>query len=216
MSATAHFAALATGLRPQRDGLLGNARCEWQGVEIVGEEAILASFARAPFVAGSSEILVATPSAAAWIGSTGALVADVYDGRLGRLWRLGPGETGECAPEPRVDVAFDPDLRQARGEVLFRPEDHPDLEEAARAGLLEAASQMLADRRADGALRARGFVVRAFGASHGAAALVAVHTLSSGSPRAAELRYAALGWARGREPLIVLDPAPPAPWTPRL
>ena len=33
----------------------------------------------------------------------------------------------ELPAEPAVDVAFDADMRQERGDVCFRAEDHPEL-----------------------------------------------------------------------------------------
>jgi len=214
MSAVTHLAAVAEGRRPDHDGLIGNARCEWQGVESMGEEAILAMFSRQTFAPGPDAVEIVARSGAAWIGPDCALVADLYDGRVGRLWRLGPGDAGER--EPRVDVAFDPDLSQARGDVLFRREDHPDLDDAASVGLVETASAALALRRAASALRVRGFVVRAFGSGELAAALLAVYTLSDGSPRSSQFGYAALAWGEDREPLVVFDALTPCPWNPRL
>ncbi|WP_195908663.1 hypothetical protein [Novosphingobium sp. Gsoil 351] len=214
MTVSEHFAALADGRRPEQDGLLGNARCEWQGVEFLGEEAILAQFARQRFDCQGIAFHVETASGAAWIGTDAALFADLYDGRIGRLWRLGAGHPGKL--ERAVSVAFDPDLRQDRGEVAFRAEDHPELVTESAAALRSAASAALQTLARDGALRVRGFVTRAFGNGTAAAALVAVYVLSDDAPRRLLRGYAAIGVAPGQEPAIVIDLPPSGAWTPRL
>lgn len=209
MSIADHLAALAAGRRPADDGMLGNCRLEWRGGEAYGEEAILEAFRLAPFD-GTGSVLIETPASAAWIGYEGALVADVYDGRIGRLWRIGDGEAPE--PEPAVSVAFDPDLRQSRGDVLIEATDHPDLAADALPEVIAAGHALLASDAPPPLHRARAFCVRAFTAASETAALFAVHRLTGGAVRGGGFGYAAvmIGGAS------VADHAPDRPWTPRL
>ena len=143
-----------------------------------------------------------------------ALFADVYGGRIGRLWRLGEGDAGEC--ERAVSVAFDPDLSQVRGDIAFREEDHPELEPSGMGAIRQAAAVALEPLRAGGALRVRGFVIRALGDDRAAAALIAVYVLWDDTPRAMQSGYAAVGVAPGRAPLAVFDRPPTSAWAPRL
>lgn len=211
MSVLDHLAAIATGRRPAADGLLGNCRLEWRGAEAYGEEAILELFRTAPFEPGDGAVTVETGAAAAWIGTGGGLVADVYDGRIGRLWRIGEGDASE--PEPAVSVAFDPDLRQARGGVLLQSGDHPDLDPDEAAALTDAVHALMAASLPQGPMhRSRSFVVRAFTGAGGTAALVATHRLTGGAERGGGFGYGALVV----DGPAVADQAPEAPWTPRL
>lgn len=85
-----------------------------------------------------------------------ALVAGLYDGRVGRLWRSSAGEPP--AREPFVAGPFDPDLRQERGRVYPRAEDQPEMPDGAPdAGL--AAGHAVID--VPDVHRARAFVLRA-------------------------------------------------------
>jgi hypothetical protein len=213
MSALDHLRAIGLGDTPAADGLLGNARCGWGRGELIGEESILAAFCDRPF-AGEDAIPVETPQGAALIGQDDALIADVYAGRVGRLWRVGKGVT--LRHEPAIDVALDPDMRQQRGDVLFRPEDHPELSAARAEGVLEAARTHLGQLRRAGALRSRAFVVRAFGNEDATAALLAVHTMSNETSRTAGFEYAILAvGAQNSTARVVSDQTPPRPWTPR-
>ena len=215
MTAIAQLQALASGARPANDALLGNARCEWRGVETLGEEALLAMFARQPFQPGGDVLTVETGHGGVWIGASEALVADLYDGRIGRLWRLGPGDAGE--PERSVDLAFDPDMHQSRGALFFCREDHPTLEDDAVGPLRDALGDAIEGARAAGALRVRGFAIRALGDGNAAAALLALYSLGDGAVRESRLAYAAVAIARGRAaPIIVYDAPPPRAWSPRL
>ena len=214
MSALAHLRDIARGIRPADDGLLGNARFACGQADVVGAEAILAAFAARPFDLGGELLQVETLRSAALIGEADALVADLYDGRVGRLWRVGDGAAG--AAEPRVDVAFDADLQQERGDVQFRPEDHPDLGADAAAQLLEAGRRLTERLRSEGKLRARAFFVRAFGDASASAALLAVHTLDNEDTRTAGFSYAVLGSIESGNPQVVRDQPGRRDWTPRL
>ncbi len=209
MSILQHFAALATGQRPADDGLLGNCRFEWRGTEACGEEAILEIFRGAPFDSAQA-LLVETAAAAAWIGPNGALIADLYDGRIGRLWRIGEGHAPP--PEPAVSVAFDPDLRQARGDISIDPADHPELAADMLGDVVAAGHALLMEGAPKPIHRARAFCVRAFSGTNGTAALFAVHCLTGGAVRSGGFGYAAvrIGGAS------VADHAPDIAWTPRL
>jgi hypothetical protein len=210
MSVADHLTALAAGRRPANDGLLGNCRLEWRGGEAYGEEAILESFRAAAFDPGAEAVLVETDDAAAWVGAGGALVADVYSGRIGRLWRMGEGGSPEL--EMAVAVAFDPDLRQVRGDVLLRAEDHPSLAPDAVEGVITAGRDLVSASAPQPVHRARAFVVRAFTGADHSAALFAVHRLNGGMTRGGGFGYAAVVLGGP----ISYDDMPERPWTPRL
>lgn len=214
MSGLAHLRALAGGKRPADDGLLGNARCGWGRGELPSEEAILAAFTAQPFDLEGDMLAVETPLGAALIGDDRVLVADLYGGRIGRLWRVGD----VTAPaEPVVDVAFDADMRQERGDVSFRQEDHPDLDAAATDRLLAAARHLVDSIRTKGKLRVRGFVVRAFGDTHASAALLSLYTLGNEASRSASFSSAVIGV--GSDPgdeRFVIDRPQSRAWTSRL
>jgi len=214
MSALAHLRTLARGIRPANDGLLGNARCAWGASELLSEEAILAAFAARPFDIEGELLAVETPQGSALIGEGSALVADLYGGRIGRLWRVG-GDLAQPT-EPAIDVAFDPDMRQERGDLIFRYEDHPDLNPAA-AGSLSTAARSLVERvGADGKLRVRGFVVRAFSDPQASAALLSLYTLDNESSRSASFSYAVIGATSGSDDVCAVSERLEArEWTPR-
>jgi hypothetical protein len=215
MSALDHLRALARGTLPADDGLLGNARCAWGRGVLISGEAILAAFAARPFDVEGDLHEVESPQGAALIGQDGALVADLYGGRIGRLWRVGRGIVHP--PEQAVDVAFDPDMRQERGGLSFRAEDHPDLDPAAAEQLLAAAGAVIDLRRSEGKLRVRAFVVRAFGKPGASAALLSLHSLSNDMSRAASFSYAVIGAGPGSSDVrVVSEEAQPRDWTPRI
>jgi hypothetical protein len=206
--------ALAQGRRPPGDGLLGNARCAWGRDELLSEEAILAAFAALPFDLEEELLSVETAQGAALIGEKRALVADLYGGRIGRLWRVGL-EDGD-APEPGIDVAFDVDLSQERGELSFRAEDHLELDPAAAERLLTASRGLIEQVRGEGKLRVRGFVIRAFGGPQASAALMSLFTLGNETRRSASFSYAAIGIGSDIEEVqTVYERSQPRDWTPR-
>lgn len=215
MSVLDHLHALARGNRPPDDGLLANTRCAWGNGELLGEEAILAAFSERPFAIESELFTVETSQGAALIGEHDALVADLYGGRIGRLWRVGPGIS--FPPELAIDVAFDPDMRQARGDLNFCPEDHPELDPAAGERLLAAAADFTHQVKCEGKLRVRAFGVRAFGNPKASAALLSLYALGNETNRTASFSYAVIGAALGSDVIrVVREQAQPRDWTPRL
>lgn len=213
MSAIDYLRAIGRGETPANDGLLGNARCGWGRGELMGEESILAAFCARPF-ADADAVPIQTAQGVALIGQDDALIADVYDGRIGRLWRVGDGVA--LPHEPAVDVAFDLDMRQQRGEVLFRADDHPELSPACCERVLDAARAHVSQLRRTGALRSRAFVVRAFGTEDATAALLAVHTMGNETNRTAGFSYAILAvGAQDASARIVGDRTRPSHWSPR-
>lgn len=210
MTAREAMLALGAGTRP-KDRLLGSCRLEWAGAEAFGEEAILEAFRESPFEPGEDATLVETRTAAALIGRDKAMFADLYDGRIGRLWRLGPGDAPE--PEPALAVAFDPDLRQDRGGVQVWAGDHPDLAASAVDAVMVAGEALLAHFLPYH--RARALCIRAFSAGGSTAALFAVHRLGGGQVREAGFGYAAALIGKG-DPVTLRDQSPSRPWTTRL
>lgn len=207
--------AIARGHRPDDDGLLGSARFAWGRRELLSEEAILASFAAHPFNLEPEILSLETPTGAALVGENRALVADLYGGKIGRLWRI--GEEVNHPSEQALDVAFDTDLRQERGSVNFRAEDHTDLDPAAAEQLLSAASDLVEKLRLGGKLRVRAFFVRAFGTPQASAALISLFTLDNETSRSASFTYAVVGRGPNAQELsAVYNPAQPRGWTPRL
>ena len=214
MSGLDHLRSLAEGRLPADDGLLGNTRCAWGGADLLGDEAILAAFTAHPFSVDDARA-VETAQGAALVAADRALVADLYDGRIGRLWRIG-GSSPDAA-DPAVDVAFDPDMRQQRGDLALCREDHPELTPDAAEAIEAAAREMLEAQRRDCNLRSRGFVLRAFGDVSGSAALIALYTMTDEPQRRAGFRFAAIGLGgRDDQPLIAIEPARATLWSPRL
>lgn len=209
MSVSDALAMLASGKHPG-DRMLASCRLQWAGTEVFGEEAIVEACRDAPVDLGAA-VAVETPIGAALVGDDAALIADLYDGRIGRLWRLGAGEPPDA--ERAVAVAFDPDLRQQRGHVYFRAEDHPALP-AGAGGAVLAAGQALIDL--PGTHRARAFVLRAFADAERAVALFAVHQLSGGVVREGGFGHAVALIDQHGGQQLVRDPRRPREWTPRL
>lgn len=209
MNARDALAAIAGGTR--HAGLLGNCRCEWGGGEAYGEEAILELFREHPVDIADGEMIQDATALACFKRDT-ALFADLHEGRIGRLWRIGPG--GGAPIEPAVAVASDPDLRQARGDVLFRAADHPGLASDAATAVI-AGGNALIGRIDHGPLhRARAFVLRALGTADRAAALYSVQRLGGGAVRTSGFGYAAA--LVGAHEMVAIDPPTPREWTPRL
>lgn len=210
MSLRETFAELAaSGSSPW---LLGNCKLEWAGAEIYGEEAIAEAFRAAPLIVEEGSLFVDSAQQAAWFGGESVLFADLYDGRIARMWRIGPGDTPR--PEPAVSVAFDPDLRQLRGSVYARAGDHPLLNAAHFAAIHQTADEVLAPPPGTRQHRARAFLIRAFSSGDCGAALLAVHRLSGGDVRSNSLSFAAVAIDGGRR-RIILDQRPQLGWTPR-
>lgn len=207
------LALLAQGRRPADDGLLGNCRLEWSGGEAYGEEAILESFRVAPLDLANG-VLVSGDDVFAWVGADSALVGDLYDGRIGRLWRVGSGETP--IPEPAVAVAFDPDLSQQRGGLHIRREDHRALDAGSTSALVAAIGTAIEGEALAGLHRARAFVVRALSADGASAALCSVHRLGGGAVRDSGFSYAVVLVSPDGTSSTVHDHRRLTEWTPRL
>ena len=201
---------LRAGRRPLA-GLLHGCRLHAFGSEVQGEDAIAERFRTLPYVP-TDPVMVEVPGHFALFAGAGAIIADVADGNVARLWRVGPGPA--IPPEPGVSVAFDPDLAQARGDHFFSADDHPALASGAVARV-EGLGRDLA--RADVAYRARAFTIRAFGSGSEGAALFAMYRLgAAGSPG---FVHVAARWL-GDDIVVVRDGAGEAalaatPWTPQ-
>ena len=215
MNAMTHLETLARGQRPENAGLLGTAKMTWSRLDRLSEEDILATFATHPFDIDENAQRILVPTGAAIICEDRAMVADLYNERIGRLWRL--GDRSNPPAESAVHVAFDADMRQERGQVLrFRREDHPDLPDSAVDGLLEVCHELIEKRRSAGALRVRGFIVRAFGTIEESVALLAVFSLDDAQERSATFDYAVVARTSSGDTKTVEDPEQPGTWTPRL
>ena len=215
MSAVETLRMLAAGERPIT-GLLHTARLEAFGVEVYGEEAIVESFRRAPFVLSDTATTVCAPGHIAIFDGDTALVADLAGESVARLWRLGNGDPVEA--ERGVSVIFDPDLMQARGDVFVAATDHPELAAEALECVVLAGRAIARDD--PGAYRTRAFAVRAFGSADDGVALFAVHRLVGETVRAAGFAMAAVRWTP-QGLLVVCDQSGEEavverPWTPRI
>jgi hypothetical protein len=216
MSAVDTLIALAVGARPDGDDLLGSCRCEWQGEEIYGEEALVEMFRAAPMMLDGA-VRIETPMGLALFTDDAALIADLYDGHIGRLWRLSAGDY--AIREPAVSVAFDPDLAQARLDVHFAASDHPELPSALHQRVIEAGRRWVRDGGAGEAIpahRMRAFVLRAFAAGDRATILFAVHRLGGGMVREAGFDYVAMCFDGPGEPHVIAAPHAARAWQPRL
>ncbi len=218
MSVADSLKRLARGWRPADDRLLGTCRLAAGGVELVGEEAIVAYFRAHPLALGSDACIVTAAQSLAIFDRDGgaALIADLYDGHIGRLWRIG---APPAPAAPFVAVAFDPDLKQARGDLALEPGDHPELASGWQAPLAAAATALARDWRGDGPPphRVRAFVLRAWSDDDSAAALLALATWGGGAVRDIGFDYAALRLGGdGRATVVREPPAADPVWSPRL
>lgn len=122
-------------------------------------------------------------------GAPFALFADLSDGHIARLWRLGTASASARAPALLlVDVPHDPDRSQHAPGVGFRAADHPAL-----AAAHQDAVAALADRIAD----TRALVLRAFSDGDRAAALLAVTQHAPGAAPRGVMRAVLLTFAGG-------------------
>ena len=213
---------LLAGRPSAAQALLGPCRTSAYGGEAFGGVMACEVFARQPSPLSPNVHLVATDAALAVFdvdaeGREQAVFADLFDGRLGRLWRLGGGAT-DGAAEPALFMASDPVMTQVRSDTAFLGSDHPELDNDAVPALLELARLVAHLHREGGAevVEARAFVVRAFNADDRAAALFFVEQALGPDVRrrirfwaAAAFRFSAAGLTHHR---IVQDrveaPAP--------
>lgn len=178
MNAREGLTALLRGER--HEALLHNCRFAAFGQEHYGEEAALAALRRDPREASDGARWIESAHGLALFDDDLAVIADVYDGHIGRAWRLGPGavEVGE----PAIAVPFDPDMKQARGLTSARREDHPELADGLWPAVLGAGDALVTDAETN-SYRARAFLVRAFGAGVSAASLWALTRWSNDRQR---------------------------------
>ena len=196
------MAAVASGGAPAQ--LLHACRLEVGGFDAFGIEAIGDAFRRDPVSLDSAIIAENAMNFAAIVGDQ-ALVADLYDGNIGRLWRA--GRDAPHATEPFVAVPFDPDLRQARGDIEFLASDHPGLAAEAERCVRDAGLAILAHDPM--AWRSRAFAIRAFGTPANGAALFAVYRMTADRVRASGFGHAVAVWEDGNTRIAVdTIPAP--------
>ena len=146
-----------------------------------------------------------------WTDGKTALVGDLYDERLGQLWRIGSGRPP--TREPVLAVPFDTDLTQGGRDVLWRPDDHLWLAPEHADAIETLAGRIAAPSAKDH--RVRAFVLRAFSADGCFAMLASVFRLSSEPVRTASFcMVAALVLTAGE--LLVADDLSRIEWVPRL
>lgn len=187
MSALETITAIGVG-RPT-DRLLGNCRLAIGGYDGFGIEAIGNAFRCDP-LAVEEGATTADERHFAIVADGQGLFADLYDGNVGRLWRV--GRPAPHPPEPFVAVAFDPDLRQKRGDLAFAADDHLGLDDDAGGRVREAGLALLDHDTT--AWRSRGFCIRAFGSKTSGAALFAIYRMSGGVARTNAFGFAIARW----------------------
>ena len=200
MSALEAITAVTRGEVPLQ--LLGACRLEVGGFDAFGVEAIADAFRRDPIELADA-IIVEDAAQFVVIVDDQAVFADIYDGNIGRLWRA--GRAPPHSPEPFVAVPFDPDLRQARGDIEFAASDHPGLSESAALRVRETGLEILT--RDPAAWRSRAFCIRAFGSGARGAALFALYRMSGDRVRASGFGYAVAIWD-GSASRLALDAVP--------
>ena len=179
----------ATTVGNTKGRVLEACRLEVGGFDAFGIEAIGDAFRRDPIQFDEARTIWDLMHFAA-IADNQALFADLYDGNIGRIWRVGRSAPHE--PEPFVLVPFGPDLGQAGGDVAFAPADHPALAKDAHIRVRDAGQAILDADPA--AWRSRVFCIRAFGTANRGAALFALYRMNSGRVRAAGFGYAITLW----------------------
>jgi hypothetical protein len=214
MSALETLTALLRGDQPT-SGLLHNCRLEGCGHESYGVEAIVENFRSLPMADGTDQLIFQDTAHMAIFVADEALFADVIDGNVLRIWRLGSGDF--LQPESGISVSFDPNLSQAGQALCFDPKLHPALSSDAAEKLTEIGLRLAQN---DDAYRACVFVLRAFGNAERGAALFAIYRLTHGDVRASGFAHAAFAWGAS-ETHVVHDIAAQnafseQPWTPRI
>lgn len=191
MSGLQALRSIARGERPSGK-LLPPGRLGAFGSTFYGEEAIVHSFRQAPVDISEHATVVERDGHLAVFDGETVLIADLCGGALSRLWRLGPGEPVQA--EPALGVPFDPDLRQSRGDLAMRAEDHLELSNEAIPQVEKIGRSLARAGSADGGptpFRSRSFLIRAFSQGSNNVALFAVHTLGPATVRTAGFLYAA-------------------------
>jgi len=215
MSAVETLRTLASGERPAA-GLLHSCCLDAFGVEVYGEEAIVQTFRRRVTAFADSATIIEAPGHVGIFDGQTALVADLFDANVGRIWRLGEGLPLDA--EPGVSVSFDPDLNQARGNLFMATSDHPALSSDAFPLVVQAGETITRVGATD--YRARAFLIRAFGTVNSGAALFAVYRLSGEETLKSGFAMAATYW-NGPVVRLIIDRSGAAaiaerPWTPRV
>jgi hypothetical protein len=212
MSDVEIFLTVLRGRRPDR-GLLHSCRLHAYGSEVYGEEATIARLASDDSDVPDDPVVVARSGHIALFSSGWAAVADVADGGIARIWRLGSG--ARMPGEARVSVAFDPDLSQAVPSLFFDPADHPALDDAGaeRVALLGMGLARMSSRA-----RVRAFAIRAFGdGEEGAALFACYHRWDHG---VCGFVHHAVHWHGADSDAVFDEPdmevAASTPWTPRV
>ncbi len=210
MSAADTLARIARGGRAQ--GLLHTCRLTTDAGEAYGIEAVAAHFRAAPLTPLDT---VGDGGTLAGIAADSILFADPYGRDIARIWRV--GSAGPVAVEPRIDVAFDPDMAQARGDVFASPTDFPHIDTGTIDRIAATARAAIdSDRLGPPATRRRLFLLRVATANGRCAALFAHHALALGARTDAGFRFAAL-LLDGDDARWFADAAPaPRAWTPRV
>lgn len=202
MSVRNALIAVARGDAPPRGALLQTCRLEADGAEHYGAEAIAAAFRSTPLDLADGS-WIETDRGAAVIAPAGALVADVVEGRVARLWR--PGEP-VTAPSNAL-VAFDVDLAQAPAELILDAADFSGLSPAQLEDIAAAGRAIARGWRAGGqpAYRARPILLRAFAAAEGAAALFTLCWTAGGPVRTGGFTPVAAILPNGGQPQFAPD-----------
>ncbi len=203
--------------------LLQNCRFEGFGGGAYGGEAI--RDALRPHAPDPEDVRTVTGASAAAAfgmdaeGRPAALFADLHEGWVTRMWRLGATAGGEPAPAG-VSVPADLDLDQRGGRLAFDVDAHPKLSRKGAARIGAAGEAWLLDppEALVGKLaRVRPLVLRALSEGGRTAALLRFEGAGGGGLAGA---YAAALWEGDTSSLVVdaagLDAALAKPWAPRL
>ena len=177
--------------------LLGSVRTWAYGGEAFGGAMTCEVFARQPSQFSATPHVVQTDRGMALFDAADgdgslAIFADLYNGKIGRLWRLGGG-TRDATAEAGLFVAADHVMSQIRSDVAFQCDDHPDLNPDAASSLLRVASETAhLDRDGENdVVEGRAFVVRAFSEGDRAAALFFIEQARGEDKRQRRRFYAA-------------------------
>jgi hypothetical protein len=189
--------------------VLQTCRFEGLGGETYGRE--LVGVALKAVNLGVATLDVETVRLGVWMDDDTAIVADLAEGGVQRIWLL--GRTTALEPPPVVDLPVDPDLAQARHAVRFDPQDHPDLD-AGHADPLVRAAENWPDA---GVVAPRPVILRA--ASLGDVAIALVRLEGQGPSRPVAFNALIIVRPDGVERRVDeagRTAALARPWTPRL